>query len=158
ARCSSSREITGASARSRARGDCRAASEPGRTFAEPPTSGDGPEINRILAAVAPNVQDLLREPVAHVVPMRDDARAALELALQLRAHREVQLAREKERDHRCLAKVCGEEVFVQEPDAIDDIRLARIFPALGNARGVDIDTDAARSELARGRDDDASVA
>src|SRR6266536_3078464 len=111
-----------------------------------------------LAAVTSNAQGLLRLPVTHVVPMRDDARAALELALQLRADREVQLGREKERDHCCVAKVCREEIFVQKPDAIDDMCLTRILPAFGDARGIDIDTDAARPELARRRDDDAPVA
>src|SRR6266851_8423774 len=116
---------------------------------------DGPEIDRTLATVASNAQGLLRLPIAPVVPMRDDASAALELALQLRAHREVQLGREKERDHRCVAKVCHEEIFVQKPDAIDDICLTRILPALGDARGIDIDTDAASPVPARRRDDDA---
>ena len=90
--------------------------------------------------------------------MGDDAGAALELALQLRAHREVHLGREKEHDHCCVANVCHEEIFVQKPDAIDDVCLTRVLPAFGDAQGIDIDTDAARAELARRGDDDAPVA
>jgi hypothetical protein len=90
--------------------------------------------------------------------MRDDASAALELALQLRAHGEVHLGREKERDHCGVANVCYEEIFIEKPDAIDDVCLTRILPAFGNAQGIDIDTDAACAELPRRGDDDASVA
>src|SRR6266850_3415258 len=90
--------------------------------------------------------------------MRDDASATLELALQLRAHREVHLGREKESDDCSVANVCYEEIFVQKPNAIDDVCLTRVLPAFGNAHGIDIDTDAASAELTRRGDDDAPVA
>src|SRR5262249_59928196 len=107
----------------------------------------GPEKGGTPAPAAPNAHGLLRLPVAHVVPMGDDASAALELALQLRPHRKVQLGREEERHYGGVGKVCREEIFVEEPDAIDDIRLTRVLPAFDDARRIDIDTDAARAEL-----------
>jgi hypothetical protein len=43
---------------------------------------DGPKVNGTLAAAASNAHDFLRLPVAHVMPMRDDAGARVELAQQ----------------------------------------------------------------------------
>ena len=43
---------------------------------------DGPKVNGTLAAAASNAHDFLRLPAAHVMPMRDDAGARVELAQQ----------------------------------------------------------------------------
>src|SRR5262245_44248637 len=94
---------------------------------------DRPEIDRTLEPAAPNAHGLLWLPVAHVVPMGDDASTALELALQLRPHRKVQLGREEERHHGGVGKVCREEIFVEEPDANVDMRRTRPVPGSADA-------------------------
>jgi hypothetical protein len=43
---------------------------------------DGPKVNGTLATAASNAHSFLRLPVAHIMPMRDDAGARVELAQQ----------------------------------------------------------------------------
>ena len=65
-----------------------------------------------------NAHALLQLPVAHVMPMRDDARARFELAQQFWAQFQIESAREEEHDHRCLAHVGDKKVLVQKSDVM----------------------------------------
>jgi len=89
--------------------------------------------------------------------VRNDARAAGQLALQLRAQRAVELRREEQHHHRGARQRHVHEIVLDELDALGDPGPARVVTALGDALRIDVDAHAARAAPRR-RDDDAAVA
>jgi len=90
--------------------------------------------------------------------VRDDARARLELPPQLRAHFQIHLRREKQRDDGCVAEAGFKQVLIQEDDSVGDAGALRVRPAFANALRIDVHADAARAARLRRRDHDAPVA
>src|SRR5918999_2038466 len=115
---------------------------------------NGPEVNGTLPTAASNAHDFFRLPVAHVMPMRDDAGPRLELAQQFWPHFQIELGREEKHDHRCLAHVCLKKVLVEKTDVFSNPGGAGVFLAFSDALRIDIDTDAAGAELSNRGDDD----
>ncbi len=90
--------------------------------------------------------------------MRDDARARLELAQQLRQQAPVERLEEEQRHHRRFADVRFEQVAAHEAHAVLDPGAARAVQRHAQRRRVDLDAHAPRAELLCRGDDDAPVA
>src|SRR5437867_3482660 len=110
------------------------------------------------APAVPDAARALGAPVAHAMPVRDDARTARELALQARPQPEIHLRRKKERDDARAGELGAEEVFLPEGDAFGDAGRRRVGARLADALRIDVYADAARAVAARRLDDDAPVA
>src|SRR5262245_1362329 len=90
--------------------------------------------------------------------MRDYARARPELAQELGAQANVELARDVERHHRGRAEIRLEQIALHEAHAVAYAGPLRPAGALGHQPRIDLDADPARTEVAGRRDDDAAVA
>ena len=96
-------------------------------------------------------------PVAHVVHVGDDASAGLELGEEFGAKLQIDFRPQEERDDARGANVGREQILGEKFDAIAHAGAARVLSALRDARGIDIDADAAHTGRAYGGDDDATV-
>src|SRR4030095_6782031 len=88
----------------------------------------------------------------NVEDMRHDARAGLQFANQLRPQPLVDALEQIERYHGRLADVRGEEVLVDEPDAVGHTRRAGSVSGDVDELRIDLDADAARAVLRRRSD------
>ena len=86
--------------------------------------------------------------------MRDDARAGLELALELRLDPLVDGLRQEQGNNCCVGEVGLEEIPSDEGDLVGHAGLLRVLRRLLDEVGVQFDTNAAGAVLLRRGDDD----
>src|SRR6266849_5567992 len=103
-------------------------------------------------------RSLRRPGVAEPIAVGDDARSGRELAKQLRQKAAVERLEEEQRHHRGFADIGLEQVAAHEAHAVFDTGAARVVDRHAQRHGVDLDADAACSEVLRRGDDDAPVA
>src|SRR5438874_3483157 len=117
-----------------------------------------PEEYLAAAAGLVDADGALGSPVAHAMPMRDDARAARELALEARLQLQVHVEREEQRHDARAGELGVEQVLLPEGDALGDTGRRGIGARLGDTLRVDVDAHTARAVALRGLDGDAAVA
>src|SRR5688572_3984980 len=116
-----------------------------------------PKIHGAFAAVALHANRARRSPVAHVVPVRDDARPRRELALKLGTQPQIEFRRKKKHDDAHFAQIGGEKVLREEVDAVGDAGAHRVGARFLDAARIDVHADPARAVTAYRLDHDAAI-
>src|SRR3954470_23385238 len=98
-----------------------------------------PEEYFAAAAAVVHRDGARRTPVAHAMPVRDDARAARELALEARLQLQVHVEREEQRHDAGAGELGVEQVLLPEGNALGDARRRGIGARLGDTLRVDVD-------------------
>ena len=100
----------------------------------------------------------MRLPVAHVERVRDDARARLQLLLQLRNQLQIERRQQVQRDHGRLADVGREQILIEEFHLVADAAALQVLGRFLDALRIDVDADAARAVRLGAGDRNAAVA
>src|SRR5437764_9510222 len=123
-----------------------------------PRSALHPEEYLADAGAVGDVARAIGRPVAHAMPVRHNAHAARELALEARPQPQVHVGREKQRHHARRGELGGEQVLLPEADALGDAGGRGVGARLGDALRLDVDAHGPGAIAARRLDDDAPVA
>src|ERR1700741_797846 len=110
-----------------------------------PRSALDPQEQLARTVAAPDAARAIGAPVAHAMPMRDDARARREFPLQARPQPEIHVRREEQRHHARAGELGSEEILLAEGDALAHAGGRGVGARLANALRVDVDAHAARA-------------
>ena len=123
----------------------------------PAPRGDDPVVNGVGSLGTLHLDDALGLPVPHVVVVRDDPGAGLQVPQQLGAEPEVHRGQEIQGDHGGLPDVGVEDVALDEAHAVGHASLPRVLVSLPDPPGIDVDARAPGAKSLGGGDDDPAI-